>query len=160
MGQRSSPIRFAIDGKLPWAESEPGDVRMIQIIDTDDQGMGVPHPCRHHASRRSSGADYGYRPPRFGHHRWWLSRPCAGVSFGGAEAVPNNENGVPDHRAHDRACVNLPSDVVGRRRVVLLPLGPGRTDRSATCRLAKQLLDEQADAAETTQLRRQTLGRQ
>lgn len=42
----------------------------------------------------------------------------------GAEAGPNDENGVPDHRAHGRASGNPPSDVVDRRRVVLLPSPP------------------------------------
>jgi hypothetical protein len=77
----------------------------------------------------------------------------------GAEAVPNDENGIPDHRGHDRASGNPPSDIVGRRRVVLLPHDPNRTDRSPLSRIAHQLPDEQADAAKTTQLPRQTPGR-
>jgi len=77
-----------------------------------------------------------------------------------AEAVPNDANGVPDHGVHDRASGNPPSDVVGRRRVVLLPHGPSRTVQSSLSRIAKQLLDEQADAARTRQSRRKTPGRQ
>ncbi len=69
----------------------------------------------------------------------------------GAEAVPNDANGVADHRGHDRASGNQPSDIVGRRRVVLLPHGPDRTDRSVLSRIAHQLLDEQTDAAQTRQ---------
>jgi hypothetical protein len=78
----------------------------------------------------------------------------------GAEAVPNDGNGVPDHRGHDRASGNPPSDIVGRQRVVLLPHDPSRTVQSSLSRIAKQLLDEQADAAKTRQSRRQTPGRQ
>lgn len=78
----------------------------------------------------------------------------------GAEAVPNDGNGVPDHRGHDRASGNQPSDIVGRQRVVLLPHDPSRTVQSSLSRIAKQLLDEQADAAKTRQSRRQTPGRQ
>jgi len=36
----------------------------------------------------------------------------------------DSEGGVPDHRVHDRVFDNLPSDVVGRRRVVRPDHGP------------------------------------
>jgi Family of unknown function (DUF5994) len=41
-----------------------------------------------------------------------------------APASPGDEDGASDRRAPDRAWGNPPSDVVGRRRVVLLPHGP------------------------------------
>ncbi|MDQ4103394.1 MAG: DUF5994 family protein [Actinomycetota bacterium] len=41
-----------------------------------------------------------------------------------AQPSPGNDDGASDHRVHDRALDSSPSDVVGRRRVVLLPHGP------------------------------------
>lgn len=125
--QDSGPrrIRHTSDGKSPGAGSLAGacarsasSTLMINewmcLIDTT--------PATAHLTRTTATNDQDHDTTAADSHN------PGPVCPPGAQAVDGN--GVPDHRVHDRASGNPPSDIVGRRRVVLLPHGPDRTDRS------------------------------
>jgi hypothetical protein len=115
----ASGRRVAVD----WFHS--GDVRTIRIIDTNYQRIDLliiavdttPAIADLALTMATDGQDPGItatgsHPTVFG---------CLPVH---AQAFPGTENGALDQRAHDRASGNPISDVVGRRRIVLLPHGP------------------------------------
>jgi hypothetical protein len=111
---------------VDWFHS--GDVRMIRIIDTNYQlstDRSTYRPCRHHASL----AGLALMMATVNGHDSRITATGSDHSASGcfpenAQAPPANENGAPDHRVHDQVSGIRPSDVIGRRHIVLLPHGP------------------------------------
>jgi hypothetical protein len=103
-----------------------GDVRMIQIIDTNYQQIDLlvipvgttPAIAELALTMATNGQDPDITTTG-SHHRAPVSLPVK------AQASPANEEGASDHRACHRASDNPPREIVGHRRIVLLPHGCG-----------------------------------
>jgi hypothetical protein len=101
-----------------------GDVRMTRIIDTDYQRIDLlvipvgttPAIAELAVTMVIDGQDPDITAT-VGHHSGPVRPPAE------AEAALDNDDGASEHRAPDPASGDLPSDVVGRRRIVLLPHG-------------------------------------
>lgn len=131
-------IRLAGGRKIAVDWVQTGDEPLIRIIDTDDQQIDVflvpvdttPATADLALTVATRGQD-----PRIA---------AAGSHDPGPVCPPAEAAALPE-------CP--PSDVVGRRCVVLLPHGSSPTDRSPPSPIANQLIDERTDATEARQFR-------
>jgi hypothetical protein len=101
-----------------------GDVRTIRIIDTDYQRIDLliipvdttPAIAELALTMVTDGQDR-HITATVGHHAGPVRSPAE------AEAALDNVDGASEHRAPEPASGDPPSDVVDRRRIVLLPRG-------------------------------------
>jgi hypothetical protein len=125
VGWDSAPrrIRLASGRKVAVDWSPTG--HMIRIIDTNYQRIDllvIP------VNTTPASAELALTMATDGHdpHISAISSPDpgSGCLTAKARAFPANEKGTSNRRVPDRTSDNPPSDVVGRRRVVLLPHSP------------------------------------